>query len=38
MQYEVQAGPGPAVGVVDNQMNVHCTATFVQCNVRVYSF
>ena len=38
LQYEVQAGPGPAVGVVDNQMNVHCTATFVQCNVRVYSF
>ena len=38
LQYEVQADAGPAVCVVDNQMNAHCTATFMQCDVRVYSF
>ena len=35
LQYEVQVGP--AVGVVDIQMDAHCTATFVQCDVRVSS-
>ena len=38
LQYEVQAGPRPAVCVVDNQMDAHCTATFVQCDVRVSRF
>ena len=36
LQYEVQASP--AVCVVDNQMKAHCTATFVQCDVKVSSF
>ena len=36
LQYEVQAKP--AVCVVDNQMKAHCTAAFVQCDVRVSSF
>ena len=36
LQYEVQASP--AVCVVYNQMKAHCTATFVQCDVKVSSF
>ena len=35
LQYEVEAGP--AVCVVRIQMDAHCTATFVQCDVRVSS-
>ena len=36
LQYEVQAEP--AVCVVNDQMKAHCTATFVQCDVKVSSF